>query len=116
MKILHYCIAIVLSLNLTPHQYISTAQEPAIIAFGERPPIDIDRVPVESYESGKFLIKINPGFSEIIGPEILHAGPEGYVVSGIPLIDSANNEFSVRSFEPWFKSLYETNSKTSLLP
>jgi hypothetical protein len=113
MKILLYGIAIALCLVLPPHQYTLTARETSTIAYGERPPIDIDRVPVEAYEPGKFLIKISPGLSDIFGRGILHAGSEDYVVSGIPSIDSANREFGVKSYKPWFESLYETNSKTS---
>ena len=113
MKILLYGIAIVLCLILTPHQYTLTARQTATIAFRERPPIDLDQVSSEAYEPGKLLIKISPGLRDIIVPGILHAGPEGYVVSGIPSIDSANSAFGVRSYKPWFEGLYETRSGTS---
>ena len=88
------------------------AQSSNNIKFGERPPINLDKVPSDAYEPGKIRIKLQQklsGFST--GKEIL-AGDTGFVITGHAAIDDLNSRFGVRSIKPIFAGLYNTGSRT----
>ena len=80
---------------------------------GERPPIDLASITSEACEPGKLLVKVQPHLHEIIGEVKLDRGESGQVITGYTALDALNLAFSVESYKPLFKSLYETNSKTS---
>lgn len=80
---------------------------------GERPPINLANITSEAYEPGKLLVKVLPHLHEIIGEAKLDRGESGQVITGHTALDVLNLTFSVESYKPLFKSLYETNSKAS---
>jgi PKD repeat protein len=81
--------------------------------LGERPPIDLNNLSPDAYEAGKFKIKLRPGMEKSIPPQTLHAGKDGFVVTGNIALDALNDAFNVKNYRPLFGGLYQTGSRTS---
>ena len=78
------------------------------IVYGERPPIDLNKVSKDAYESGMIKIKLMKTAESVLSGEILNAGSDGVVVTGCASLDTLNLIFGVYKYEPLFGGLYET--------
>lgn len=83
------------------------------IVLGERPPINLDKLPPDAWEPGKLKIKLKKGMEHLINADGLEAGAQGYVRTGHPGLDALNREFHVKSYKPHFAALYQTRSATN---
>ncbi|MEE4196164.1 MAG: GEVED domain-containing protein [Bacteroidales bacterium] len=80
---------------------------------GERPPIRLEEVSPDAYESGKIQIKLKPGMDKSIPDVVYEAGKSGYVVTGIQAIDHLNKEFGAHKYTPLLDGLYEKSPKST---
>lgn len=112
MKIGLYFIIITTSLILFHHENKIIAQEAYAVRFGERPPIDTERVPIDAYEQGRILVKLSSEFNELIPQKGLIAENDEYIQTGSPALDAICRAYRVKSFSPYFGALYITNSKS----
>jgi subtilisin family serine protease len=109
MKRMNYLRLIILAFYLVSSNLFS--QEIYEIKRGERPPIELSKVPPEAYEPGKLKIKVHQQVFETLGNKRIAAGASGYVETGIEALDELNRSLEVSEYKPLFSSLYETNAK-----
>ncbi|MCL2245771.1 MAG: S8 family serine peptidase [Lentimicrobiaceae bacterium] len=81
------------------------------ILKGERPAINVRDFPVEAYEQGKMIIKIDRSYEMQLPDMVYLADTKGYVRTGIARLDHLNAQFKATSYSPLFGTLYETNSR-----
>jgi len=79
---------------------------------GERPPIKLEEVSPDAYETGKIQIKLKPGMEKSIPDAIYEAGKGGFVITGIKSIDNLNEEFGAKKYIPLLNGLYEKSAKS----
>jgi PKD repeat protein len=80
---------------------------------GERPPIDLNKVPDDAFEKGKIKIKIAPELEGNLPFDVLKAENNGCVATGNRMLDALNTKYNVKSYKPLFMDLYATGSKSS---
>ena len=80
---------------------------------GERPPIDLDKVPTDAYEPGKVRVKFLPSVEKSIPDVVYTAKGNGFVVTGIKSVDNLNQEFGAVTFTPLLGDYYEKSDNNS---
>ncbi|PKP36134.1 MAG: hypothetical protein CVT98_08985, partial [Bacteroidetes bacterium HGW-Bacteroidetes-15] len=83
------------------------------ITKGERPPIDLERVPAEAYEQGKIQIKLMPNMDKSIPDVTINASKSEYVVTGVNTLDELNKEFGAKQYKPLLDGMYEKSAKST---
>ena len=85
---------------------ILNAQETKIIngykvTRGERPTIDLSKVPVDAYESGKISIKLSHEMEKFIKDDVILSSLKGeFVKTGVEKIDKLNETLKVTQIKP----------------
>ncbi len=79
---------------------------------GERPPIDLENVPADAYESGKIRIKLNPNLEKSIPDVLIVAEKNGYVVTGNTSLDKLNQAFGASMYKPLLHGMYDISPKS----
>lgn len=83
------------------------------VTKGERPTIDLERVPVDAYEQGKIQIKLAPGMDKSIPDVMINATKGDYVVTGVKNLDELNKAFGAKQYKPLLNGIYENSPKSS---
>jgi subtilisin family serine protease len=76
---------------------------------GERPPIKLEKVPTNAYESGKLLIKFNPEMNKFLETPVVKADQLEYVQTGNPKFDKLNKEYGITTYKQTLNDLYSIN-------
>jgi len=105
MKRFLFLFSIVLMSSLT------FAQGPVV--KGERPPIDLNNVPVEAYEPGMVQIKLKPTLEKSVPDVLMTAEKSGYVVTGIGSLDKLNQTYGASVYKPLLHGMYEVSPKSA---
>ncbi|MDY0252993.1 MAG: S8 family serine peptidase [Tenuifilaceae bacterium] len=105
MKRLLFLFTIALMSSLT------FAQGPVV--KGERPPIDLNNVPVEAYEPGMVQIKLKPTLEKSVPDVLMTAEKSGYVVTGIGSLDKLNQTYGASVYKPLLHGMYEVSPKSA---
>ncbi len=79
---------------------------------GERPTIDLEKVPTEAFEKGKIKIKLTTNMEKSIPDAMIKAGANGFVVTGNSAIDELNKHFGAKQYKPLLWGLYENSPKS----
>ena len=77
------------------------------VVKGERPQIDLDKVPNSAFETGKIQIKLNPNRCKAIIDDIQYAGEKGYVEFSIVSLNKLNQQYKAFKYTPFLSGLYE---------
>lgn len=91
------------------------AQETKIIngftvARGERPVIDLSKVPADAYEPEKIWVKLAPEMEEFIKDNVILVSPKGESLNtGVVNIDKLNAKYNVSKIKPMQYGYYETS-------
>ena len=80
---------------------------------GERPPIDLNRIPDDSYEQGVISIKLKPYMDQYFNERSIPTGKSGYVETGIASFDEINRSIGAVQYTRKIDVLYD-NSPASL--
>lgn len=92
----------------------SMAQDNFKVVKGERPVIDLNKVPEEAFEAGKLRIKLAPQMEQHIKDMVLTAGKSGFVVTGIQALDQINATYNITRYESLLAGLYESSPKSNM--
>ncbi|MCK4981180.1 MAG: S8 family serine peptidase, partial [Candidatus Delongbacteria bacterium] len=84
------------------------------VARGERPVIDLSKVPVDAYEPGKLSIKIKPNIEEKLDKRYIRAATKGYVETGMASFDAINKSIGAVLYDRRFNSLLEIPGQHSV--
>ncbi|MCK4981162.1 MAG: hypothetical protein KAS62_12250, partial [Candidatus Delongbacteria bacterium] len=80
------------------------------VTRGERPVIDLSKVPVGAYESGKIWVKLAPEMEEFIKDNAILSSSKGIALkTGVGNIDKLNEKYSVSKIKPMQYGYYETS-------
>ena len=81
------------------------------VTKGERPVIDLSKVPVDAYESGKIWIKLAPEMENYIKDDVIHESKiKGVALStGVANIDRINEKYKVERIKPTQYGYYKTS-------
>jgi uncharacterized repeat protein (TIGR02543 family) len=80
---------------------------------GIRPPIDLNKVPKDAYESGKVHVRFKTGAKSFLpGETRLVASEKGYVESGHPAMDLLSKNYGIDSFTPLLYGLYDKSPES----
>jgi len=90
---------------------LTFAQGPVV--KGERPPIDLNNVPVEAYEPGMVQIKLKPTLEKSVPDVLMTAEKSGYVVTGIGSLDKLNQTYGASVYKPLLHGMYEVSPKSA---
>lgn len=77
--------------------------------MGERPFIDLNKVPSDAYEPGKIQIKLNKSLEGKILDNLITASADGYVITSQKDLDELNRIFSVQQYKPLLHNLYNVS-------
>ena len=92
----------------------SNSQEAYFVQRGDRPVVILEVLPDDSWVPGKLRIKLHPDLSSIITGKTLIAGDAAYVKTDNQALDRLNKAFNVSRYEPLFRPIYESNSRSPL--
>ena len=85
------------------------------VARGERPIIDLSKVPVDAYEPGKIRIKLAPEMEDFIKDDKILISDKGAAVSvGVANIDKMNTMYNVAKVKPKQYGYYQTSPVASM--
>ena len=84
------------------------------VARGERPVIDLSKVPVDAYEPGKLTIKIKPSIEDKLDVRYIRATSKSYVETGMASFDAINKSIGAELYDRRFNSLLEIPGKHSV--
>ncbi|MFO8068001.1 MAG: hypothetical protein R6U11_10510 [Bacteroidales bacterium] len=73
---------------------------------GNRPPVDINKIPSNAYEQGIVIIKIQPYMHQELDAEFFTPEKENYVKTGIAALDKVNRELEVVEYKRALDALY----------
>lgn len=85
----------------------------AQIVKGERPTIDLEKVPADAYEQGKIQIKLAPGMDKSIPDVMITATKSDHVITGVSKLDELNKEFGAKQYKPLLHGIYENSAKSA---
>jgi len=77
------------------------------VKFGERPPLDLENLPEDSYYPGIIRIQFERGFEETLEDIDFDLIDNGHVKTGIQALDELNKAYKVNEYEPMLKDLYK---------
>ena len=80
---------------------------------GERPAIDLEKVPTDAYEPGVLKIKIAEGLEKSIPATTFSITNKGYVETGVKSIDNVNAKFGATEYKPLLYNLYSAKSSSN---
>lgn len=85
------------------------------VVFGERPPIDLAKIPTDAYEQGKMYIKLREQEGKKLAIRDFKSNNGKSVSTGIDEIDKLNKKFEVTTFKSSLNELYlnDFNSKSN---
>ena len=84
------------------------AQDKWEIKRGERPEINLERIPEDSYYSNRIRIKINQDFQRML-KENPQTNDEGIILIGLEVIDILSSKFNVQDIKKTFGSIALNN-------
>ncbi len=130
-SLLFLCIGVCMSLAFTPHtnseyqQNLTPEQQKAMdehrqleikynVNRGERPPVDLNKVPEDAYKKGVLRIKLMPWADKNFDKRYIHAGKQGYVETGISPFDAINKAIGAQLYERKFDVLYDITGDMSV--
>ncbi len=67
---------------------------PSIVSKGNRPPIDIDKIPASAYKPNRLNLKFQPRFRNNL--EHIHSDADGNILCGIALVDALNKKYHLK--------------------
>jgi len=82
------------------------------VVTGERPVIDLDKVPDDAFEPGKLRIKLKPQMEKMISDVEINAGKAGYVITGVKSLDALNATYQISRYEPLLNGIYQNSPKS----
>ncbi len=82
------------------------------VITGERPPIDLDKVSVDAYETGRIFIKLMQGMDKTIPEALVKPGANGYVETGVSTLDVLNKQYGAKLYTPILHDLYQSTPKS----
>jgi subtilisin family serine protease len=84
------------------------------VVNGERPPINLGKVPTNAYEPGKIFIKLKPSKNLVFDEsQLVHAINE-HVKTGHPEVDALNKAYGVFTTKPILYDLYKIDGNAKL--
>ena len=90
---------IILTLHTIPLQ----GQQNFTVVKGERPPIDLKKVPADAYEHDRILIKFKPDQSKALEKARESQGKSHIGLLGIPMVDTLNLQYNVKASNRFFQ-------------
>ncbi len=92
--------------------FSQTNQQSVKVVKGERPTIDLEKVPADAYEAGKIRVKLAAGMDKSV-PDVMYAsGAKGFITTGVQSLDALNEEFEVKQYKPMLYNLYKSSKKS----
>jgi subtilisin family serine protease len=79
---------------------------------GERPAIDLNKVPAEAYEPGKLTVKFKEGYTLSTEERYIKPSTKGFAEVGIASVDQVNKSVGAQQFDRKFYSLLEIPAGT----
>ncbi|NOR44851.1 MAG: S8 family serine peptidase, partial [Candidatus Delongbacteria bacterium] len=76
------------------------------VARGERPVIDLSKVPADAYEPGKLTIKIKHDLEEQMDQRYFRPTAKGYAETGVSSLDAVSKSVGVQLYDRKFDMLY----------
>ena len=89
-----------------------SAQTSYKVGLGERPFIDLKKVPESAYEPGRFLIKIKPEYASAINATPVMDADGGGIHFGLTSLDALNQQIGVQKTKQYFYSPAFNNTFT----
>ncbi|MFP4555504.1 MAG: GEVED domain-containing protein [Bacteroidales bacterium] len=89
------------------------AQNGHNVVKGERPEIDLSKVPTDAYEPGKLQVKFAVSMEKSIPKTLTKAEKNAFVVTGIKSVDALNQKAGAIQYKPLLHGLYEKSSKSA---
>ncbi len=83
------------------------------VVKGERPAVDLSKVPTDAYEPGKILVKFKASMEESIPQTLTKAEKNAFVVTGIKSVDALNQEAGAKQYKSLLHGLYERSAKSN---
>jgi len=105
-------IAMFLTAAVFSMQYETTNVNGYKVVKGERPYIDLSKVPADSYEPGKLTIKLKEGYSLNTEERFIKPSTKGYAEVGLASVDNVNKSVGAQQFDRKFYSLLEIPAGT----
>ena len=84
------------------------------VVRGERPVIDLSKVPSDAYEPGKLTIKIKPNIEDRLDERYIRATSKSYVETGMASFDAINKSIGAELYDRRFNSLLEIPGQHSV--
>lgn len=81
------------------------------VVKGERPPVNLDAVPVDAFEQGKIYVKFNSDVKHLISDNEISTNHKGHIVTGLKKLDDYFTKYGVTSAKQSISGLYKINSK-----
>jgi subtilisin family serine protease len=82
------------------------------VVKGERPAIDLNKIPAEAYEPGKLTVKFKEGVEARSSERFIKPSTKGFAEVGIASVDQVNKSVSAQQFDRKFYSLLEIPAGT----
>lgn len=83
------------------------------VVKGERPAVDLSKVPTDAYEPGKILVKFKASMEESIPQTLTKAEKNAFVVTGIKSVDALNQEAGAKQYKALLHGLYKRSAKSN---
>ncbi len=82
---------------------------------GERPPVELEKVPSDAYKQGVIEVKFKPYMDKYLDAQFLKSGEDDFVITGIKSLDEVNFKVKAQLYERKLDKLYNSKNPGKVL-